>query len=149
MSIPNESSPVVVTQVIDATIAEAWTAWTDPDLLGLWFGPGSMCAEVLRLDVREGGEYRIRMRGEDDGSHTVAGRFMRVDVGRQLVMTWAWEGSEDDESKVSVSFAEQEGRTEIKITHTGLKDTQSRESHLAGWKGSIEKLATHVGTSRE
>lgn len=131
---------IEIRRVIDATPAEAWTAWTDPDLLAQWFAPGRMRAEVLGLEVRPGGNYRIRMHDEDGSSHTVFGRYIEVEDGRRLVMTWAWENGESGESRVSVEFAKHAGGTEILILHEGLPDTGSIERHRAGWLGCLDKL---------
>src|SRR5688572_19353970 len=54
-------------------VEKVWRAWTDPQALSQWFGPGEVNSVlVAEMDVRAGGKYRIRFRAEG-GEHEVAG----------------------------------------------------------------------------
>ena len=136
----------VLERVFDAPRGLVWKAWTDPDLLARWFAPGRMRAEVLALDVRAGGRYRIRMHDEDGETHTVGGRFVEVAPQVRLVMTWGWEGGETQESQVTVNFAPRDTGTEVRILHEGLPDKASVEAHGQGWHGCLENLVQRIGS---
>ena len=134
------TAPLEIVRRIDGGLADLWRAWTDADLLARWFAPGPMRAEVLELDAREGGRYRIRMHDPDGGTHTVGGRFRAVEPERRLVMSWAWEGDEDGESTVTVTLQPHADGTELRIVHEGLPDEDTAAKHNEGWNGCLAKL---------
>lgn len=135
-----ELRPLEICRVLDTPVADTWQAWTDPDIVSLWFAPGAMRCEVLEYDVRAGGSYRIRMRDESDGVHTVAGRFVEVTQERRIVMSWGWEGSDAPVSQVTVSFAAHGDGTRVDILHEGLVTEESIAAHREGWEGCLDKL---------
>lgn len=139
-----ETSALEISRVIDATLAETWTAWTDPDLISRWFAPGNMRAEVLEYDVRPGGAYCIRMHDEDGSTHTVAGQFVELIHQQRIVMSWAWVGGEGGESTVTIEFADENGSTAISLLHEGLGDEGSRAAHGVGWEGCLDNLERRI-----
>lgn len=139
-----ETAALEISRVIDATLAETWTAWTDADLVSQWFAPGDLRAEVLEYDVRQGGSYRICMHDKDGSTHTVAGRFIEVVDQQRIVMSWAWEGSDSSPSTVTVEFSDNDGSTAIALTHEGLHEEESRAAHAVGWNGCLDKLQKRI-----
>jgi len=137
--------PLIVERVIDASLAEVWTAWTEPEFVGRWFAPGTMRAEVLDYDVRTGGRYRIRMRDNHDSTHTIGGEFLQVTPLLKLVLSWAWEGDETTKSKVTVNFEAQDGGTQINIVHENLPSEESATQHEQGWNGCLDNLRDRIG----
>jgi len=138
-------APLEIRRVIDATLAETWAAWTDPALVARWFAPSDMRAEVIALEVRKGGAYRIRMHDREGRDHTVGGSYVAVEPQRRIVMTWAWEGGAEPQSQVTVEFAERSGGTEIFVLHERLPDAGSIDAHRKGWLGCLDNLArTHA-----
>jgi uncharacterized protein YndB with AHSA1/START domain len=140
------AAPLEIRRTIDATPAETWTAWTEPDLLARWFAPGQMRAEVLAYELRVGRRYRIRMRDPDGSTHTVGGVFVVITPQQRLVMTWAWESPDAQESRVSVDFEDRDAGTGITIRHEGLPDEASATSHRKGWEGCLDNLVRRIGS---
>lgn len=140
------AAPLEIRRTIDASPAEIWTAWTDPDLLARWFAPGEMRAEVLAYELRVGRPYRIRMHEQDGSTYTVGGTFVEVTPQRRLVMTWAWESPDAQESRVTVEFAARDAGTEIAVRHEGLPDEASAVAHGKGWEGCLENLVARMSS---
>ena len=140
------TSPLEITRMIDASVAETWRAWVEPDLMARWFAPGSMSADVQELDVRQGGKYRIRMQGEDSQPHTVIGEFTEVVPEHRLAMTWAWLGNESEVSRVTVRFTARNDATELHIVHDGLPDADSISRHSDGWSSCLAKLEAGINS---
>lgn len=138
--------PLTIERTIEASVAETWTAWSEPQLVARWFAPGTMSAEVLEYDVRAGGRYRIRMTDTDGSTHTVTGRFTDVQAPERLAMTWGWEGDDAPESQVSVTFKESDRGTRISIVHEGLPSEESAGKHAQGWDGCLDKLGDQIST---
>mgnify|MGYP002621827936 CR=1 FL=1 len=138
------TAPLTIARTFDASPADLWRAWSEPELVARWFAPGTMRAEVLAWELQPKGRYRIRMHGEDDRTHTVVGRFREVKPGERLVMSWAWEGGEDNESTVTVTLAAHADGAELRIRHEGLPDEDSRAAHGEGWEGCLANLGSRL-----
>lgn len=141
MNTSNTTQPLALNRVLDTSLADTWRAWTDPDLVSLWFAPGKMRCDVLEYDVRAGGSYRICMRDEKDNSHTVGGRFVEIADEKRIVMSWGWEDSDAPASQVTVSFAAHGDGTRVDILHEGLVTDESVAAHREGWDGCLDKLS--------
>jgi uncharacterized protein YndB with AHSA1/START domain len=132
----NRSYPVAPEKV--------WRAWTDPEALKRWWGPGgSDPVSLAQLDVRVGGRFRIVFGGAQGKDHEVQGVYKEVVPNRKLVFTWTWPNSTPErESLVTIVFkkaAAGEG-TELEFLHAQLFDEIVRDNHKRGWSESFAKL---------
>lgn len=83
----------------EAAPQKVWRAWTEPQALRAWFGPGEMNSVTrMEVDVRVGGRFRIAFLMPDGSEPDVSGTYLELDPGRRLVFTWAWEDSPERES---------------------------------------------------
>ena len=122
---------------------EVWRAWTDPQALARWFGPGKPQAVALaELDVRVGGRLRVLFGGADGREHEVHGVYRQVLPHRLLAFTWTWPRTTPErESQVTILFKATGGGTELDFRHEQLFDEKVRDDHRRGWSGSLDKLA--------
>jgi uncharacterized protein YndB with AHSA1/START domain len=67
----------VLTRVFDAPRALVWQAWTDPKMLGEWFGPRGFTSSVPKWDLRVGGVLRIVMHGPEGNDYPMKGYFAK------------------------------------------------------------------------
>src|SRR5258705_6930110 len=78
---------------------KVWRAWTDPQALKRWWGPGGEDqVSLVQLDVRAGGRFRIVFGGPQGNEHEVQGVDKEVvpptfTPTGQLVFTWTWPNS--------------------------------------------------------
>ena len=120
---------------------KVWRAWTDPQALSAWFGPGEPHSVTLaEMDVREGGRYRIRFHTPDGEQHEVSGAYQAVEANRRLVFSWAWRSTPERVSLVNVLLREVDGGTEMEFRHERFFDQQARDNHERGWTGTLAKL---------
>ena len=119
-----------------------WRAWTDPEAIKRWWGPGGEAAvSFARLDVREGGRFRIVFGGADGKAHEVQGVYKEVVPNRRLVFTWVWPNSTPErESLVTIEFRAAGRGTELVFTQEQFFDATVRDGHLRGWSESFVKL---------
>lgn len=122
----------------------AFQAFTQPDRMAEWFAPGPMTARV-RADVRQGGGYRIEMRGPDGASYVAIGTYREIVPNERLVFTWGWEGPDYRETLVTVEFHGRGGSTELLVRHERFASSEDRDRHREGWNGCLEKLGGHLG----
>jgi uncharacterized protein YndB with AHSA1/START domain len=130
-----------ITRRYPASPEKVWRAWTEPQALSAWFGPGDTNSVVIaELDVRPGGKYRIRFRTPDGEEHEVGGVYEEVLPGRRLVFSWAWHSTPDRISRVTVELAPDNGGTVLELLHDRFVDDQARTNHQRGWAGTFAKL---------
>ena len=100
-----------VTRTFDAPARLVYDAWTQPELLKLWWAPKSIGIPLLscEADVRVGGTYRFVF--GHDGSETMAffGRYIEVNPHSRLV--WTNEEGDGGEAVTTVTFEEKDGKT--------------------------------------
>ncbi len=121
---------------------KVWNAWTDPQALSVWFGPGEPNSVTLaQTDVRVGGRFRLVFSTPDGEEHDVSGRYVEVAVARRLVFTWAWRSTPERESLVSIDFVPDANGTLMNFRHEQFFDQAARDGHERGWTTTLEKLA--------
>ena len=155
MAVRNEEGVVLrLSRRFAAPRERVFEAWTDPELLGIWWAaqPDWEGGEA-EVDLRPGGRYRLAMRDPASGDvHTVVGEYREVRPPERLAYTWTWDtnvdamkGSED--TLVEVDFVEADGGTEVHLTHSGFASEQLSEMHGHGWNGCLDNLERRVLSS--
>jgi uncharacterized protein YndB with AHSA1/START domain len=141
----NEAPSLTITRKLPAPPERCFRAWTDPQALKHWFGPGDREVLLAETDARVGGCFRIVMRAPDGEEHDVSGVFREVVANRKLVFTWAWLSMPERQSLVTLEFAPEGAATALTLTHQQFADAAARDRHHTGWTGSLDKLAAFVG----
>ncbi|HXQ51526.1 MAG TPA: SRPBCC domain-containing protein [Stellaceae bacterium] len=145
---------LTLTRVLEAPREAVFAAWTDPAQLTRWLGPGKITAEVQKLDLREGGAYRIVMHDVPaGGANVVTGIYRAIEPPSRLVFTWAWEEHAathraGHESIVTITLRALGNRTELTLRHERFDTKKSRDSHDHGWNGCFDKLTQYLKPGR-
>ena len=120
---------------------KVWRAWTDPEAIRRWWGPGNEPVSLAELDVRVGGRFRIVFGGADGKAHECAGVYREVVPNRKLVFTWTWPNSTPErESLVTITLRAAGKGTELVFLHEQFFDETIRDDHKRGWSGALDKL---------
>jgi uncharacterized protein YndB with AHSA1/START domain len=127
---------------------KVWRAWTDPQALKRWCGPGtSEGVSLAQLDVRVGGRFRIIFGGPEGTDHEVQGVYREVVPNRKLVFTWTWPRTTPErESVVAIVFKAVANGTELDFRHEQLFDESVRDGHQRGWTETLGKLEQYLST---
>ena len=147
-----ERPALTITRVIDAPRALVFRAWTDPAFAARWWGPRGFTATECRIDARVGGAYRTVMRAADGTEHRQRGVCREVIPPERLVFTFAWEDEQGElgpETLVTVTLAEQDGKTRLTLYHSGFETPTARDGHQEGWSSALERLADYLETLEE
>jgi uncharacterized protein YndB with AHSA1/START domain len=120
--------------------AQVYSAWTEPEKVKRWFGPGNTQVTLAEFDARKGGRYRIVARSADGTEHDVSGVFREVVPDEKLVYTWAWRSTPERESLVTVEFKREGTGTLLTLTHEDFFDEPARDRHQHGWDGALDML---------
>jgi uncharacterized protein YndB with AHSA1/START domain len=125
---------------------KVWRAWTDPQAVKQWWGPGGQQpVSVAELDVRVGGRFRMVFGGAQGRDHECAGIYKEVVPNRKLVFTWCWPNSTPERvSLVTILFTPAGGGTELEFLHEQFFDQAARDGHQRGWTETFVKLERYL-----
>jgi uncharacterized protein YndB with AHSA1/START domain len=138
--------------VIRASRQRTFDAWTRPDYIRQWFGPGSKTVAEVETDPREGGAYRIKVNGgagaceglsteiDMTRASSMSGRYVEVSPYDLLSFTWVGDWDPTEETFVTVTFKDVSEGTEVTVTHERFATELSRHKHELGWTDSTAKL---------
>jgi uncharacterized protein YndB with AHSA1/START domain len=148
-------SVLVVRRTIRAPREDVFRAWIDPELLRQWLHGPNGSSPKAEVDARVGGEFRITMTSAlgklisilpgRGNSADMVGRYVEIDPPERLVFTMGWErfptiNMAIEATTVTVEFNEQNGATELVLTHERQPSRRIKSFHHYGWSGSLRNL---------
>lgn len=122
--------------------AEAvFEAWTSEEVLRRWFhAEHDWETPEAKVDLRVGGAVRVVMRDPAAGREVGgSGHYTVIERPTHLAFTWTWDG-EDRETLIELDFEEADGVTTVRMTHSGLRDTEAVHRHEDGWSKCFANL---------
>jgi uncharacterized protein YndB with AHSA1/START domain len=139
MSRDHERASVRIVDIFDAPREVVFAAWTEPEQLKRWWGPGFFETVFAEVDLRRGGRYELLL---EPGSMRLVGEFREVTPPQRLVYTWRWvEGVPDTrESLVTIEFREAGTGTEVVLVHDSFVGPGPVEMYDEGWRSGLDKL---------
>jgi uncharacterized protein YndB with AHSA1/START domain len=142
----DEPSALCLRRRYPVSAEKVWRAWTDPQALIRWFGPGEPdSVTVAEVDLRVGGRYHIVFHTPDGEDHDVGGVYQEVVPHRRLVFSWAWRSTPERVSRVTLELEPQhDGGCELLFTHDRFFDAAARTNHERGWRPTFDKLDTFL-----
>lgn len=63
--VDRNNNKIIVTRSFKAPITEVWKAWTDKDILDLWWAPKPYKAQTKKMEFHEGGQWLYAMIGPE------------------------------------------------------------------------------------
>jgi uncharacterized protein YndB with AHSA1/START domain len=144
---------LTLVRCIAARPSIVFEALTTPDGIACWWGPDDGPVLLAEADIRVGGRFRVRFRMLDGSEHESSGEYTEVVKPTRLAMSWRWtRGGEPveagEESRVAIDLRPIETGTELTFTHSRLQTDASRDSHMEGWSGALDKLERHFANDR-
>ena len=125
----------------DAAPEEVWRAWTEPEEMKRWWGPGrNDVVHLAEADVRVGGSFRVACTSDSDEMLEVSGVYSEIVPHRKLAFTWAWKSAPEQESRVTVTFEPSGGGTDLTLLHEQFFDAGARDAHEEGWSNALAKI---------
>ena len=139
---------VVITREFDAPRELVFQAWTDSQQLAQWWGPRGFTNPVCDWHPLPGRAIYVVMRAPNGTEYPMAGEFREVAAPERLVFT---SGALDETKQLlfeqlqTVTFAERDGKTLVKIHMRVLRTTAEGNKYLGGYEAgmgqSLERLA--------
>lgn len=149
---------LVITRTFDAPRELVWQAWTRPEHIAKWLGPGPFTVRVDEYDLRVGGQWRYVMIGPDGTEYPSLGQFREVLPPCRLVTTDEFGEGFDQVMDVdlptgivtTVVFEDLGDRTQvtIRMSHPTVEDRIKHENMgvMPGWNATLDKLGELLTT---
>jgi uncharacterized protein YndB with AHSA1/START domain len=130
------TEPLVLRREVEiaAPPATVFAFLTDPEKILRWMGTEATA------QPHPGGIYLVNVTGKD----IARGRFTEVIPVHRLAYSFGWEGREDvppESSLIEIDLIDQKGGTLLRMTHSGLPNTEACASHEEGWAHYLGRLA--------
>ncbi len=133
---------VNVSKHLPAPPEVVFDAWTTRESMEEWFSPMTT-SDIPVMDVRVGGKYQIDMKGKDC-VHSHTGEYKEIDRPNKLVFTWISDGTNHEESVVTVLFEAEGDGTLLTLRHEGLPSEKACDEHRGGWTAIADKLEARL-----
>ena len=132
---------LLITRTFDAPVSLVWRLWEERDHMIRWWGPEDFTCTSVDLDFRPGGRWRIGMVSDAYGESWSGGEFREIEKRNRIVFTFAWEqgAGEPNETMVTVTFEERDGKTIQHFHQAPFTSVASRDSHVGGWNSLFNK----------
>jgi uncharacterized protein YndB with AHSA1/START domain len=137
-----------IERAFQAPAAAVFEAWTNEEVLRRWFhAEHDWDTPEAQVDLRLGGDVRVVMRDPASGREVGgSGHYPVIEPPTRLAFTWTWDG-EDRQTLIELDFEEAEGRTTVRMTHSGLRDLESVHRHEYGWGNCFDNLEQSLASA--
>lgn len=136
-----------ITREFDAPRDMVWRAWTEADALMRWYCPKGFTVLFAQNDLRVGGKWRSGMRAPDGSEYIHHGVYHVIDKPQRLIFTHGWEKNELEpaaDTVITIMLTEKDGKTTMVFEQVGFANTDSRDSHNAGWSGAFDNMSAMI-----
>lgn len=133
-----DQQPFVIERTYNASVDKVWSAITNRDKMKEWY------FDLSEFRPEVGFEFSF-VGGDEKKSYLHLCKITEVQEGRKITYTWRYDGYEG-ESHVSWELFDENGKTRVKLTHSGLdtfpadKNPDLAEKNFEmGWNGILGK----------
>jgi uncharacterized protein YndB with AHSA1/START domain len=126
---------------IDAPLKKVFAALTDPQQLPQWWGDG---VDRWESDLRAGGRWVSYGTFADGSNFSVGGVYRIVQPPTLVEMTCTHWGVNAPQTIFRYELTESDGKTHLRLTHSGFVSEQFRDDHSNGWNQNLARMIAFV-----
>ncbi len=136
------STSLQLTRILKADPGRVFRAWSTADGLKQWSCPEGATVGDVSVDLRVGGQYRIRMKGPEGQTYTAVGTYREIAAPNRLVYSWDWEEPDHavGETLVTVEFEAVGDSTQVTLNHERFPNAEAAGAHEQGWGSCLNRL---------
>jgi uncharacterized protein YndB with AHSA1/START domain len=141
---------VRITRIFDAPRERVFKAWTEPDEIAAWYGPGehvSTPRDKVRIDLRVGGRYELTMVMRDGGAEFPVGYDILELVEPELLVMRSDpmpQAGMHEPTILRIELHDEDGKTRM-VLSDGPYPAGGGHAE-AGWNAAFDKLAERVAS---
>ncbi|MEY3214311.1 MAG: hypothetical protein RIT28_4792 [Pseudomonadota bacterium] len=145
---------VIVRRTIRAPAALLFTAYSRPEHLVRWYGPGNYPVTHAEVDFRVGGQLKMIMTGPDGKlGPPFGGTYLEIVPDERIVYENGFLAPGSDKMIVTITFTEQGDTTEV-VVHTRFLSDESYHKHVAmgfvmGTGMGLDQLAVYAPSAQK
>ncbi|GAA3734193.1 SRPBCC family protein [Flavobacterium ginsengisoli] len=154
-SVDKENKTVNVKREFNASLPQVWSAWTEPEILDLWWAPAPFVSKTKTMEFKEGGKRLYAMVGPDGTERWSYFEYSSISPKTNFKHSATFsdaEGNPNSEFASSywdITFSEQNGSTivDIAIRRDSFEELQKiiemgfREGFTSAMQGLDKILA--------
>ena len=139
-----EDTQILITREFDAPARLVYRAWTTPELVSRWWSGDRGTVTSVDIDLRVGGTWRFVMTANAGFEVAFHGEYREIVPAERLVSTDVFEGMPGAEAVTTITFAEVDGRTTVRMLVQHATQ-EHRDAHISsgmedGLQGSLDLL---------
>jgi len=128
VTFPNEEQ-ILITREFGAPRRLVYRAWTEPELVGRWWGGERGEVTSVQIDLRVGGAWRCVLMTSDGSEAAFRGEYREIVPNERIASTEVYEGMPESEALNTVTFTEKDRRTTLTVlVQHGSKE--ARDAHI-------------------
>lgn len=156
---------ITLERYIKVTQSRVFKAWTDAAEIKNWWGPKGFTTTYSQFDPRPGGLIRRCIRSQKGKEYWAKGVIQDITFPKKLVYIGSLSDKHGNtlsahvqqglsldwaiEMLIEVEFEEQQGKTKIKITHSGVSQSvPEQEACVAAWEQTLDSLEDYLARSQ-
>lgn len=145
MTATSGSKDIHLVRLYDAPLRAVWDAWTDPAQTAQWWGPRGFTLTTHSKDLRTGGNWSYTMHGPDGTDYPNTTLYLDVTPLAKLVYDHGGHADRPPMFRVTVLFAERDGKTRMDMTMHFADPDAARQAGIfikqAGGNATWDRLA--------
>lgn len=114
-----EQRTITMSRIFDAPREHIWNIVTDPNLVPMWWGPGSLTTNVDKMDLKVGGTWRYIQKDSNGAEFAFKGVYKEIEPPSRLVSTSEFEPMAGHISTETLTLDElPDGKTRMTVKTT-------------------------------
>ena len=131
---------IVVERVFNAPIEKIWNAITDKNEMKQWY------FNLAEFKPEVGFEFQFYGHGKEGEQYLHLCKITEIIKDKKLTHSWQYDGFEGN-SFVTFELFDENGKTRLKLTHTGVETFPATVSNAFAKENFVEGWTTIIGTS--